>query len=81
MMQRAVTVSPSGTLIVQAGPDSPRYAQCVWCGGAVELATISYRTTYDYGYFYQHTSDDAAIDCQKLRDSEQAELDKVLNVR
>ena len=81
-MQFAVTVSPDGTHIIQAGKDAPRYAQCVWCGMPVELHTPLLATRpIEQCYNYQHTSDLAASECQKLRDSGQAELDEVLNVR
>ena len=78
-MQFAVTVSPNGTQIIQAGKDAPRYAQCVWCGMQVELYIQDDK--YTTGYSYEHTSDLSATECQKLRDSGQAELDEVLGVR
>ncbi len=59
-MQHAVTVSPDGTQIIQAGPDAPRYAQCVWCGMTVELIHDELGDVWSY----QHTSDDATFDCQ-----------------
>jgi len=75
-MQFAITVSPTESKPVQAGPDAPRYAQCVYCGMPVEL----HPHANTGAFFYQHTSDLSATECQKLRDKEQAELDKVLNV-
>ena len=69
-MQFALVESKS----IQAGPDAPRYAQCIYCGMPVVLTNCD-------GYAYHHTSILAVTECQKLRDKEQAELDKVLNVR
>jgi hypothetical protein len=81
-MQNAVIRHGGKITIVQAGPDAPRYAQCVWCGMPVELNTYRY---LDFGetdttYHYEHTSDLSANECQRLRDAAQAELDKVLNL-
>ena len=83
MMQFAVTVSPNGTQIIQAGKGAPRYAQCVWCGMPIELVEQRYVgfNINSTGYYYEHTSDLSTAECQKLRDSGQAELDEVLNVR
>ncbi len=80
-MQFAVT--PTESKPVQAGPDAPRYAQCVYCGMPVELVTQHYLGLYMSGtdYYYQHTSDLSATECQKLHDREQKELERVLNVR
>lgn len=78
-MQFALTVTPTESKPVQAGPDAPRYAQCVYCGMPVELNTQDDK--YMTGYSYEHTSDLSATECQKLRDREQEELDRVLNVR
>ena len=74
-MQHAITISTEGTQIVQAGPDAPRYAQCVWCSGTVELHTLL------QACWYEHTSNDAADECRKLREVAREELDRVLNVR
>jgi len=68
---------------IQAGPDAPHYAQCVYCGMPVELNIREHDHPFwrdSVEYFYEHTSDLSATECQKLRDKEQAELDKVLNV-
>ncbi len=58
---------------VQVDPDALRYAQCVYCGMVVELI-------HDDAWCYYHTSDLSATKCQKLRDREQAELERVLNL-
>ncbi len=79
-MQFAVTVSPSGTQIIQVGKDAPRYAQCVYCGMPVMLSNSMYIHSVLIGKYhcYSRLKD---TECQKLRDSGQAELDEVLGVR
>ncbi len=64
-MQFAVAINPDGTQIIQAGPDAPRYAQCVYCGMTVKLAENKWA-----GYYYKHTSNLSATECQKLRDAD-----------
>jgi len=81
-MQFALAITPTESKPVQAGPDAPRYAQCIYCGMPVELIEQMY-VGFDISstdYYYGHTSDLSATECQRLRDIEQAELDKVLNV-
>ncbi len=70
----AITVDSSGTKIVQVGKDAPRYAQCVYCGMPVVLTNCD-------GYAYHHTNILAISECQKLRDRDQEELERVLNVK
>ena len=84
-MQFAVTVSPDGTQVIQAGKDAPRYAQCVYCGMPMELKSLP------HGYEYEHTSILSADTCPHLQEmSRQADeafenwrqegLDRVLDV-
>ena len=87
-MQFALTVSQTESKPVQAGPDAPRYAQCVYCGMPVVLSIQSidnpsflWDDIDKSAYSYQHISNLSATECQKLRDEAQTELDKVLNVR
>ena len=82
-MQFALTITPTESKPVQAGPDAPRYAQCIYCGMPVELAEQRYVgfNIDSTNHYYEHTSDLSATECQKLRDREQEELDRVLNVR
>jgi hypothetical protein len=68
---------------VQAGKDAPHIAKCLYCGKMVSLTIYmpDNPSAYRSAYAYIHASDEVANECQKLRDKEQAELDKVLNVR
>jgi len=69
-MQFAITVSPTKTTTVQAGPDVPHYAQCKYCGMPVELKSLP------HGWEYEHTNVLSADVCphlqQVLREADEA---------
>jgi len=84
-MQFALARTPTESKTVQAGPDAPRYAQCIYCRMPVGLKCLP------HGYEYEHTSVLSADECPHLQQMSneadevfnnwrQAKLDKVLNV-
>ncbi len=64
---------------VQAGPNAPCHAQCIYCSQPVMLRDSIYIHSVLIGkcHCYSRLKD---AECQKLRDRGQEELDKVLNV-
>lgn len=71
--------------IIQASPDAPKEAKCVYCGERVVLATDSsapadWRQCRDKALVYIHLDTEAKVLCQMSRDNAQKDLDRILRI-